>query len=72
MLREKYANHILKGSESMPTKDRQTYSLFPWDCTTVPGVENIVEHAKSVHEPTPGYRPYRTAKTAVVLGNVQG
>ena len=34
---------------------------------TVPIVEKIVERAKAVREPTPGYRPYCTAKTAVAV-----
>ena len=49
----------------MLTKDHQTSSLFPPDRTTVPFVEKIVERAKAVPGPTPGYRPYPTAKTVV-------
>ena len=34
---------------------------------TVPIMEKFVERAKAVCEPTPGYRSYRTAKTAVLV-----
>ena len=35
---------------------------------TVPFVEKFVERAKAVRGPTPWYRPYRGAETAVVIG----
>ena len=49
----------------MPTKGHQTSSLFPWGRYTVPVVEKIVERAKAVHGPMPGYRPCHTAEIAV-------
>ena len=36
---------------------------------SVPIVEKFVERAKANREPTQGYRPYRTAKTAVGISD---
>ena len=54
----------------MLTKDRQAniFSISVGSHTrsyTVPIVEKFVERVKAHREPTQGYRPYRTAKTAV-------
>ena len=53
-------------------KDCQTLAKHPLHICgsharpyTVPIAEKIVEHTEADHEPTPGYRAYRTAKTAV-------
>ena len=53
-------------------KDYQTLAKYPLHFCglharhyTVPIAEKIIEHTEADHEPTPGYRPYRTAKTAV-------
>ena len=73
ILREKKANSILKDSDSVPTKSDQRpliiFSFFVGSHASLycSYIRQNVEPAKAVREPTLGYRPYRTAETAVIL-----